>query len=325
LGEGGPSSRPPLAASPWLLHQWRQRGIVPSNGKLTQADFDALKQGSWFLRRNRKSPMCTSTVASHAASVEGKRTSSRPGNSVLAAIQARLPTPTQQASDLPRMPNKQLSAEDLCRPQRGAAPIRLCEIAEESEGTQPLCQVYLTIYDLCPCWNVLGHTIGLGVYHSGVEVDGVEYTFDNHGGDGSGLVWHAPYFTDPSFAAAMPLRARLPLGCSPFDSRQGHRLLREMRTDWPSQAYDLLENNCHHFTAAAADVLEVCAVPRWVNRTGEILRIISGAAPAERTMPTSANSRTTVGFAECSFKQQKEQECECEPLLASSSQRLHLP
>ena len=96
----------------------------------------------------------------------------------------------------------------------------------------------------------------------------------------------------------------------------------DMRPEWPSQAYDLLDNNCHHYSAAAAEVLGVRAVPRWVNRTGEILRLISGAGPADQPLRPSASNHT-AGVAEGSLKQ-GDQELECEPLLASS-RRLHLP
>ncbi|CAN0178973.1 unnamed protein product, partial [Hapterophycus canaliculatus] len=36
--------------------------------------------------------------------------------------------------------------------------------------------VTLNVYDLSPV-NEFGHPIGLGVFHSGLEVDGREYTF----------------------------------------------------------------------------------------------------------------------------------------------------
>ena len=42
---------------------------------------------------------------------------------------------------------------------------------------------FLTVYDLCPCWNsCCGHPMGVGVYHSGLEIDGLEYTYDRQPG-----------------------------------------------------------------------------------------------------------------------------------------------
>ena len=42
-------------------------------------------------------------------------------------------------------------------------------------------QVKLNVYDLSPV-NEFGHPVGLGVFHSGLEVDGREYTFAGGGG-----------------------------------------------------------------------------------------------------------------------------------------------
>lgn len=42
-------------------------------------------------------------------------------------------------------------------------------------------KVTLNVYDLSPV-NEFGHPIGLGVFHSGLEVDGREYTFAGGGG-----------------------------------------------------------------------------------------------------------------------------------------------
>lgn len=42
-------------------------------------------------------------------------------------------------------------------------------------------QVKLNVYDLSPV-NEFGHAVGLGVFHSGLEVDGREYTFAGGGG-----------------------------------------------------------------------------------------------------------------------------------------------
>jgi len=53
--------------------------------------------------------------------------------------------------------------------------------------------VFLTVYDLCPCWNsCCGHPMGVGVYHSGLEIDGLEYTYDRQPGGG--------HLGDPSHA-----------------------------------------------------------------------------------------------------------------------------
>ena len=59
--------------------------------------------------------------------------------------------------------------------------------------------VFLTVYSLDPCWNALCHPLGLGLYRTGIEIDGVEYTYNNDGHrapDTSGVTAHLPLHED---------------------------------------------------------------------------------------------------------------------------------
>lgn len=38
-------------------------------------------------------------------------------------------------------------------------------------------KVYLNVYDLHPDMNRYAYAVGFGLYHSGVEISGTEYTF----------------------------------------------------------------------------------------------------------------------------------------------------
>ena len=53
--------------------------------------------------------------------------------------------------------------------------------------------------------------------------------------------------------------------------------LLSMLPEWPCASYDLLERNCHHWSAAAARALGVNAPPRWVNRAAAWMRFLRGA------------------------------------------------
>ena len=48
-------------------------------------------------------------------------------------------------------------------------------------------RVFVNVYDLSP-YNESMRPLGIGVYHSGLEVQGVEYTFAS----GAGIISHAP-------------------------------------------------------------------------------------------------------------------------------------
>ncbi|GAU27024.1 hypothetical protein TSUD_313860 [Trifolium subterraneum] len=54
---------------------------------------------------------------------------------------------------------------------------------KKKPGTVP---VYLNVYDLTPI-NGYAYWLGLGVYHSGVQVHGIEYGFGAHENDTTGI------------------------------------------------------------------------------------------------------------------------------------------
>lgn len=113
---------------------------------------------------------------------EAKRLNSR----ILLDIQSRLP-------QLEREQQGGIGSESEDSQSEGPPSPFPTEVVEAGSGDHAP-QIFLTLYDLCAkCINSMGHAVGLGVYHSGIEVHGVEYTFDNHTSEGSGLVWHTPY------------------------------------------------------------------------------------------------------------------------------------
>ena len=51
--------------------------------------------------------------------------------------------------------------------------------------------VYINVYDLSQV-NSYTYEFGVGVFHSGVEVMGTEYTFGGHENSSSGIFTHTP-------------------------------------------------------------------------------------------------------------------------------------
>eukprot|EP00967_Tisochrysis_lutea_P029525 scaffold34531_cov31-Tisochrysis_lutea.AAC.2 len=94
-----------------------------------------------------------------------------------------------------------------------------------------------------------------------------------------GVAWHAPYHTDPLLASTLPLRCRLLLGTSGRSAVACRETLRVLaRLEWPFSSYNLVDHNCHHWSAAAARALGVTATPAWLNRAARLLGFISGAS-----------------------------------------------
>ena len=151
--------------------------------------------------------------------------------------------------------------------------------------------VYLNVYDLDRCWNSTGmHQLGLGLYRTGIEIDGVEFTFDSEPGDNgdeSGVRWHPPFYEDS--AVTVPLRQRLLLGRATLTADTAHGALRELAQIWRAAEYHSFERSCHHWCAAAAEELGL-GVPRWIHGLLRVLRFCTdgGGSPAREPTASAA-------------------------------------
>ncbi|CAD7952716.1 unnamed protein product [Amoebophrya sp. A25] len=87
---------------------------------------------------------------------------------------------------------------------------------------------------------------GSGVFHSGVELLGREYSFGmTHDRTASGVTWDEPrQHRDHTFAEAFFL------GEVEISEYKLHQLLQQMKTEWLGGGYHMLRRNCHHFSQA---------------------------------------------------------------------------
>ena len=298
---------------PWVVEAWRRRGLISGDAVISKEELAVLHShsNSWFARRNRHSPHASQAMPCEkdgwlarrnrypskgtrrrlSSASEGKAKASGFDRWVPAAagegaieawVRAKLPGGSQSlrcapAADATPPISPCTSRELLLSP--GA------RIERMEHGRRP--QVELTLYDLCTCCNGAAHRLGIGVYHSGIVIEGLEYTYDNVALTGSaapedsGVVVHAPYYTDRERQKLLPFRTTILLGESRLSARESHAMLRGLAGAWIADEYDMVEHNCHHFCAEAATILGVAPPPYWVSRAGEILRFFSGL-PSER-------------------------------------------
>ncbi|KAL1522802.1 hypothetical protein AB1Y20_017773 [Prymnesium parvum] len=313
---------------PWVVEQWKRRGLLePSATVRHKKDLVELAGGdSWFVRRNRHTPNegghryrslddSSGWVVRRNRRCQGARSQSASFSGVHA------PRRMSNSSSLLRNLQARLPQADWEEGARGEpSPLRVERDARKAQEERAP-EVFLTLYDLCAkCLNGAAHAIGLGVYHSGIEVHGVEYTFDNHTSDGSGLVWHPPYHSEPHRFPELPLRARLLLGVSRKGVRESHEILRRLAADWPASSYDLLEHNCHDFCSCAAAALGGPAlhVPLWVTRSCRLLLFCSGV-PSDRGSARLATSRDRLDDLDASSYKEEE------PLIGRTSQAYGWP
>ncbi|CAE7327955.1 hypothetical protein FNF31_07881 [Cafeteria roenbergensis] len=130
--------------------------------------------------------------------------------------------------------------------------------------------VLLNVYDLHPANEHL-RFLGLGAYHSGVEVFGSEYTFANGG----------VFSTTPKDANGAPLCETIVLGETFEGSRDVERMVDELRRDFPAGTYHLLKKNCNSFSEALARKLLNRSIPGWVNRSATLGQYCSCFMPED--------------------------------------------
>ena len=91
-------------------------------------------------------------------------------------------------------------------------------------------RVLVNVYDLNGANESLVD-VGLGVFHSGIELHGVEYSFAS----GGGIMSHAP-----RRAQGAVFREAVFLGEVRISSREVEALVSSMRPEWPGTRYHVL-------------------------------------------------------------------------------------
>lgn len=132
-------------------------------------------------------------------------------------------------------------------------------------------RIYLHVYDLGPVsrwalnsWS--GHQPGLGAFHCGVEVLGVEWSFqalmdvgDNEGA--TGITCHAPK-CHPRHG----YRESVFMGDSPMRRNEIARVLIGLERSWPARRYHFINNNCTDFAECISKALRAPnPFPSWVH------------------------------------------------------------
>lgn len=123
--------------------------------------------------------------------------------------------------------------------------------------------------------------VGSGIYHSGIEIDGVEYAF---GCLAPGMVDDARYTgvwvqqpgtLPPDWASSVEHEVALPMGSLRCSRMEVYRRIRRLRSEWRAADYDILGKNCNHFVAYACNVFEVSPPPQWINQLADIGTTVS--------------------------------------------------
>lgn len=128
--------------------------------------------------------------------------------------------------------------------------------------------VILNIYDMY--WmNEYTSPLGLGVFHSGVQLYGTEFAYGGHPFPISGIFEINPRDAD-DLGEQFRFKQCVCLGHTDFTEGDVRQLVEGMGNEFRGDQYHLMTKNCNHFTNALTQILCGTTIPSWVNRLAHI-------------------------------------------------------
>ncbi|KAA8523046.1 hypothetical protein F0562_009469 [Nyssa sinensis] len=152
----------------------------------------------------------------------------------------------------------------------------------EADGNKTNCetQVLLNVYDLTPL-NHYAFWVGLGIFHSGIEVNGMEYGFGAHDYPVSGV-----FEVEPKSCPGFIYRCSIPLGHINISPSEFRMLIENIASEYHGDTYHLISKNCNHFTDDISWRLTGKRIPGWVNRLARLGALCSCLLPESLQVST---------------------------------------
>ncbi|CAI2355106.1 unnamed protein product [Caenorhabditis sp. 36 PRJEB53466] len=140
--------------------------------------------------------------------------------------------------------------------------------------------VRLNVYDMY--WlNDYASNIGVGIFHSGIEIFGVEYAYGGHPYQFSGVFENSPQDAE-ELGETFKFRESIVVGETDHTSTDVRKLIKALGEEFRGDRYHLISRNCNHFSSVLARHLTGKEIPGWINR----LANLSGSIPfLEKCIP----------------------------------------
>jgi len=148
---------------------------------------------------------------------------------------------------------------------------KFCTILRTSRMSYDRIPVYVNVYNIYGGNKHLQH-IGLGIYHSAVDLFGYDVAFGSHDEDMTGVGVSNP----TTYSHDMTLRDRILVGYTTKLPGEIADILAEIAREWPGNSYDLLTHNCNHFTDCLCKRLCGVGLPKYVNRIARVGAFFAG-------------------------------------------------
>ncbi|XP_038875397.1 deSI-like protein At4g17486 [Benincasa hispida] len=143
-------------------------------------------------------------------------------------------------------------------------PVRSSPDFTEDKDQGGSALLYLNVYDLTPINNYL-YWFGLGIFHSGIEVHGMEYGFGAHEYPTSGV-----FEVEPKSCPGFIFRRSVLLGSTDLSRAEFRSFMEHLSSEYHGDTYHLIAKNCNHFTEEVSMRLTGKPIPGWVNRLARL-------------------------------------------------------
>ncbi|KAE8712925.1 DeSI-like protein [Hibiscus syriacus] len=151
---------------------------------------------------------------------------------------------------------------------RGSSSTRLCfsecKVSSRLQYWRCDAPVYLNVYDLTTA-NDYVYWAGLGIFHTGVEVQGVEYPFGAHDYPTSGV-----FEVEPRQCPGFKFRKSIFMGTTCLDPVQLRVFMEHQSASYNGDSNHLIFKSCNHFCDDMCYKLTGNHIPKWVNRLARI-------------------------------------------------------
>uniref|UniRef100_A0ACD5UT29 Uncharacterized protein n=1 Tax=Avena sativa TaxID=4498 RepID=A0ACD5UT29_AVESA len=152
--------------------------------------------------------------------------------------------------------------------------------------------VILNVYDLTPINNYL-YWFGLGVFHSGIEVHGLEYGFGAHDLPVSGV-----FEVEPKSCPGYVYRRSIWMGTTAMSRAEFRSFVQTLAGEYSGNTYHLISKNCNHFTDDVCKNITKKSAPGWVNRLARVGSFFNRLLPKSVQVSTVSHGATYPAFSD---------------------------
>ena len=121
-------------------------------------------------------------------------------------------------------------------------------------------KVTLNVYDLAPVNQYL-YGVGLGFYHTGVEINGREWSF----GGSPEMMGTGVFDSEPLAVDQDAYRGSVEMGKVSSVS-EFYKIIDQIKDEFPAKDYNVLTRNCNHFSSALCRRILDRDIPAYINR-----------------------------------------------------------